>query len=92
MPNNKEMMLAYEEQFQTGKLFTENHVLVLMGYARGEARREIMAKLPTQEDVEMEIIDNYYPTYGNQLDNAHVREGFRLGSKFIIEWIKKLWV
>jgi hypothetical protein len=92
MPTNKEMMLAYEEQFNTGKLFIEAHVLVLMGYARGEARRELTSKLPKPEDVEMEIIENYYPTYGNQLDNAHVREGFRLGSKFVIEWIKKLWV
>jgi len=92
MPTNKEIMLAYEEQFNTGKLFTETHVLVLMGYARGEARKELMKKLPTPENVELEIIDNYYPTYGNQLDNAHVREGLRLGSKFVIDWIKRLWI
>lgn len=92
MPTNKEIMLAYEEQFNTGKLFTESHVLVLMGYAKGEARRELMSKVPTPEDVEMEVIENYYPTYGNQLDNARVREGFRIGSKFVIDKILRLWI
>lgn len=92
MPTNKEMMLAYQEQFNTGKIFTEAHVLVLMGYARGEARQELMAQIPTPEDVEMEIINQYYPTYGNQLDNARVREGFRLGAKFVIDKIKRLWI
>ena len=57
MPNNKEIMLAYEEHFNTGKLFTETHVLVLMGYARGEAVKmkwiPVSEKLPSAQQKEV---------------------------------------
>lgn len=37
---NRELLVAFEEQFNTGRLFTESQALVLMGYARGEGRKE----------------------------------------------------
>ncbi len=37
------MMLAFQEQFNTGRLFTETQVLVLMGYARGEERHRVQS-------------------------------------------------
>lgn len=39
MKTDKEIMVAFQEQFNTGRLFTESNVLVLMGMARGEERR-----------------------------------------------------
>lgn len=43
MATDKELMKAFQEQFQTGRLFTESNVLVLMGYARGEAVKDMKA-------------------------------------------------
>ncbi len=40
MKTDKEILKAFQEQFNTGKLFTESNVLVLMGMARGEERRQ----------------------------------------------------
>jgi Icc-related predicted phosphoesterase len=87
---DKEILKGFQEQFQTGGLLTESNVLVIMGYTRGDARKCLIEKLPSDEDIELEIIDNHYPTYGNQLDNSHVREGIRIGSRFVRELIKKL--
>ena len=39
MKTDKEILKAFQEQFGTGRLFTESQVLVLMGMARGEERR-----------------------------------------------------
>ena len=39
---DKEILKAFQEQFQTGRLFTESNVLVLMGMARGEERRKFL--------------------------------------------------
>lgn len=46
MANDKELLKAFREQFNTGHLYTESQVLVLMGYARGEARKELRAPEP----------------------------------------------
>jgi hypothetical protein len=37
---DKEILKGFQEQFQTGRLLTESNVLVLMGYARREAKKE----------------------------------------------------
>lgn len=36
---DKELLDAFREQFNTGHLYTESNVLVLMGMARGEERK-----------------------------------------------------
>ena len=38
MKTDKEILSAFQEQFNTGRLLTERQVLVLMGMARGEER------------------------------------------------------
>ncbi len=40
MATDRELLEGFKEQFQTGRLFTESQVLVLMGYARGEEKRQ----------------------------------------------------
>jgi hypothetical protein len=85
---DKEILKGFQEQFQTGGLFTESNILVLMGYARGDAKKMILQRLPTDDDIELEIINNWYPTYGNQNDNARVREGIRIGAKMVRDLIK----
>jgi hypothetical protein len=40
MKTNKQLLNAFREQFNTGSLFTETQVLVLMGYARSEGKKE----------------------------------------------------
>jgi hypothetical protein len=50
MPTDKEIMKAFQEQFNTGGLFTESQVLVLMGYARGDERRKITGENEAKEN------------------------------------------
>ena len=38
MATDKELLIAFRDQFSTGRMFTEDQVLVLMGYARGEEK------------------------------------------------------
>jgi hypothetical protein len=45
---NKELLIAFREQFNTGYLLNEGQVLVLMGYARGEGRKETANELPVK--------------------------------------------
>lgn len=54
MKTDKEMMLAFQEQFNTGRLFTETQVLVLMGYARGEERRQLATEKKQSEETHQE--------------------------------------
>jgi hypothetical protein len=44
MKTDKELLEGFRTQFNTGHLFTESQVLVLMGYARAEARKEPRVK------------------------------------------------
>jgi hypothetical protein len=44
MKTDKEIMKAFQEQFNTGRLLTESQVLVLMGYARAEEKRKLQVK------------------------------------------------
>jgi hypothetical protein len=39
MATDRELLKAFREQFNTGGLFTESNVLVLMSYARGDERK-----------------------------------------------------
>lgn len=41
MKTDKELLRAFQGQFNTGKLLNEKQVLVLMGMARGEERRRM---------------------------------------------------
>lgn len=81
---NKEILEAYEEQFNTGHLLTESHVLVLMGYARGDAKKMLKEQLPDEVDIETELIDDDYP------GNPEYRKGYRKGAGMILKFIKKL--
>ncbi len=48
------MMLAFQEQFNTGRLFTETQVLVLMGYVRGEEKKRLAAEKKQPEEPQQE--------------------------------------
>jgi hypothetical protein len=87
---DKEILKGFQEQFNTGRLLTESQALVLMGMARGDARKELLSRLPKEDDIEMDIIDNWYPTYGNQNDNVKVREGIRIGARKVRDFITKI--
>ncbi|HLN56107.1 MAG TPA: hypothetical protein VK207_08945 [Bacteroidales bacterium] len=39
MKTDKELLEGFRTQFNTGRLFTESNVLVLMGMARGEEKK-----------------------------------------------------
>jgi hypothetical protein len=39
MKTDKDLLKAFREQFNTGGMFSESNVLVLMGMARGEERK-----------------------------------------------------
>jgi hypothetical protein len=41
---DKELLRAFQEQFQTGRLLSESNVLVLMAMARGEAKKDIASR------------------------------------------------
>jgi hypothetical protein len=81
---DKQLLETYEEQFNTGHLLTESHVLVLMGYARGDARQMLKEQLPTEEDIEMEMMEE------DRSGNADFRIGYRSGSGMILRFLKKL--
>lgn len=87
---DKKIITGFREQFQTGKLFTGSNVLVLMGYARGDARKMIKEKILTKEDIEQELIETEYPTFGNETDNARFRTGIRFGAALVIDYMNKL--
>jgi hypothetical protein len=40
MATDKQLLIAFRDQFNTGRMFTESQVLTLMGYARGEATKQ----------------------------------------------------
>lgn len=40
MKTNREIMKGFQEQWHSGRLFTEAQVLVLMGHARSEGKKE----------------------------------------------------
>lgn len=81
---DKKILEAYKEQFNTGHLLTESHVLVLMAYARGDAKKMLKEQLPDEDDIENELIDDDYP------GNPEYRKGYRKGSGMILKFIRKL--
>lgn len=85
---DKEILKGFREQFSTGRLLTESNVLVLMGYARGDARVMMRDLLPDADDIESELILTEYPTFGNEPDNARFRTGVRFGAAMVLDLIK----
>ena len=81
---DKEILKGYQEQFNTGGLLSESHVLVLMGYARGDARQMLKGLLPTENDIELELMEE------NMSGKAEFRIGYRSGSGMILRFLKKL--
>jgi hypothetical protein len=81
---DKKILEGYEEQFNTGHLLTESHVLVLMSYARGDAKKMLKEQLPDEDDIEAELIDDDYP------GNPEYRKGYRKGAGIILKYLRKL--
>jgi hypothetical protein len=81
---DKEILKGFSEHFQTGRLFSESNVLVLMSYARGDALKMLKEKLPTEEDIETEIIEGCYN------GNPEIRRGIRMGARLVVDMINKL--
>jgi len=55
MKTDKELLKAFQEQFNTGRLFTESNVLVLMGIARGEERRNKQPPCPPARELNTDV-------------------------------------
>jgi len=85
---DKEILKGYQEQFNTGGLLSESHVLVLMGYARGDARQMLKDLLPAEDDIERELIDSNGSL--NSDSAVSYRMGYRKGSNMILDLIRKL--
>ncbi len=81
---DKEILKGYKEQFNTGGLLSEIHVLVLMGYTRGDARQMLKEQLPTENDIELELMEE------TRSGNADFRIGYRTGAESILKLIRKL--
>jgi hypothetical protein len=54
MATDKELLEAFREQFYTGHLFNETQVLILMGYARGDASTPIRNDEKSEEAKEFD--------------------------------------
>lgn len=88
MATNKQLLKGFKSQFNTGRLFTEAQVLILMGYARGDARKTLKDLLPAEDDIERELIDSNGSSNSDSVVNY--RMGYRSGSKMILDLVKKL--
>jgi hypothetical protein len=81
---DKEIIERFKIQFITERPFTESQALILMDYARGDVRETIKDLLPTEEDVEFELIDE------EESGNQHYRKGYRAGAGKVLKLIGNL--
>ncbi len=59
MKTDIELIEGFKANFVHGRLFTEAQVHMLIGWARGEARKEIMSKIPNMELLQAEFSEQF---------------------------------